>query len=431
MANPLKTKFFKNVMKVAGGAAAGQVILLLASPFITRIFGAEIFGVWGIFNSVALIVTPVASLCYVTAIVLPDNEPDARIIARLSVAITTGVAILATIFFLVLGPQTRQWFSGVGDSWHMFPLVGAFVLIGSSGEIARQLLIRREKFGSVALATTATSSFTAVAQLGGGLLLPTAIMLIGSNVVAKAADAIVKWGLYIRASRNDTRTRATFADYKKMAYLHRGFPIFKAPQTLVDALAKSLPIILLGGFFGAASAGFYTICRTTLLLPNNLIGNAISDVFYPRISRARKTGEKLYPLVLKATLLAATVGAIPVVVLVFFGPSLFALVFGAEWRIAGEYAQWLSLMTWGMMMNSPAIQAIQVLTLQRAHLFFTIGSITFRIGAMLTLILVLGSDVLGVAAYGLASVVATLLLILWILRKCRKFDQATRAQALE
>ena len=33
------------------------------------------------------------------------------------------------------------------------------------------------------------------------------------------------------------------------------------------------------------------------------------------------------------------VGALPAVVLIVFGPSLFALVFGAEWTEAGRYAQ--------------------------------------------------------------------------------------------
>lgn len=422
MNNPFKGNFLRNVLKVVGGAAAGQLILLIASPFITRLFGPEAFGVWGVFSSVALVIIPVASLCYVTAIVLPTRDEDAQTLAELSLMIATVIAFLTALFFVFLGSSTDRIFPGVGDAWALFPLLGLFVFVGAWGEISRQNLIRQQRFNSLSMVTTSTSALTASAQVIGGFILPTPATLIASNSLAKSLDAIVKWS-FSRVPRGPgKRRRSTVSDYLRLARQYRTFPLFKAPQTLVDGLSKSVPTIALAFFFGPAAAGFFTICRMVLLVPTNLVGTAISDVFYPRVVRSYSRNEGIFSPTFKATLLSLAIGTIPLVIVVFWGPALFSMVFGAEWRMAGHYAQWLSIWTWAMFLNRPAVQVIQVLALHRVHLRFTIVNTVVRLSVMCGLAYSTGDQLMAIAGYSLVALVSNLVLVAWVLLRCRDAD---------
>src|SRR5699024_4538293 len=120
-------------------------------------------------------------------------------------------------------------------------------------------------------------------------------------------------------------------------------PVYRAPEMFLNAISQGLPVLMLTAFFGPASAGFYTIGRTVLNIPSQLIGKAIGDVFYPRIAEAANNKEDLNKLIKKATFVLSGIGIIPFGIVILFGPSLFSFVFGSDWIIAGEYARWISL----------------------------------------------------------------------------------------
>src|SRR5699024_8218297 len=123
----------------------------------------------------------------------------------------------------------------------------------------------------------------------------------------------------------------------KLAKKYYDFPVYRAPQDLLNSVSDSLPVIMLTTLFSPTSAGFYTIGRTVLRLPSNLVGKAVGDVFYPRIAEASNKKENMVKLLQKATLSLAAVGIVPFGLVILFGPFLFSLVFGAEWEMAGQY----------------------------------------------------------------------------------------------
>ncbi|MFD1960755.1 hypothetical protein ACFSHP_20310 [Novosphingobium panipatense] len=74
-----RNKFFKNVAIVGGGIAVGQSISLAFTPFLTRLYGPQSFGVAAAFAAVVNIIIPIATLGYANAIVLPDEEEGLRL----------------------------------------------------------------------------------------------------------------------------------------------------------------------------------------------------------------------------------------------------------------------------------------------------------------------------------------------------------------
>ena len=72
-----RSSFASDVLKLAGGTAIAQILSILASPIITRMYGPEAFGLSALFASITGIVAVVACLRYELAIMLPEKDEDA------------------------------------------------------------------------------------------------------------------------------------------------------------------------------------------------------------------------------------------------------------------------------------------------------------------------------------------------------------------
>ena len=66
-----RSTFGRGVASLTTGTVIGQLLLLAASPVVTRLYSAEDFGVFGVFVSLVSILSVVSSLRYQIAIPIP------------------------------------------------------------------------------------------------------------------------------------------------------------------------------------------------------------------------------------------------------------------------------------------------------------------------------------------------------------------------
>ena len=137
-----KSSFVRNVTIVASGTAAAQAVTIAFSPLITRIYGAEAFGLLGVFNALVAIVAPIAALTYPIAIVLPKEDSEAKGLVKLSFLIAIAVFSFVTIAFLIGGESLLALL----DSEIITPyvmLIPLSMLFSALVQIAQQWLIRK------------------------------------------------------------------------------------------------------------------------------------------------------------------------------------------------------------------------------------------------------------------------------------------------
>src|SRR5690606_1762083 len=75
-------------------------------------------------------------------------------------------------------------------------------------------------------------------------------------------------------------------DLLALARRYRDFPLFRAPQLLLNSASLGLPVVLLAAFFGPSVAGQYSLAWSLLFAPVLLAGRAVSSVLYPKITSA-------------------------------------------------------------------------------------------------------------------------------------------------
>ncbi|WP_368503158.1 lipopolysaccharide biosynthesis protein [Alkalihalophilus sp. As8PL] len=423
--NTLRKKpFVRNVFIMASGTAAAQVIAMVLSPIITRLYGPEAFGLLGVFTAVIAIITPIAALTYPIAIVLPKSDNDAKGIVRLSLYISTTISMVVAIILIFFNETIVDVFNieAIAPFMLLIPLV---ILFSGFLQVTEQWLIRKNQFRITARVTVLQSLILNGSKVGIGFFHPVAAVLIVLTVFGqllksfmmiigvKRANAIKEQGLV---------SEHASLSIKGLAKKYKDFPIYRAPEVFLNAISQGLPILMLTSFFGPASAGFYSIGKTVLGMPSQLIGKSVGDVFYPRISEAANNGENLTKLITKATLALGAVGIIPYGIVIIFGPSLFGFVFGSEWVTAGEYARWIALWSLFGFMNRPSVRALPVLSAQAFHLRFTILMLVVRFLMLAIGYWVFESDVVAIALFGFSGATLNIILILLTLNRSRRFD---------
>lgn len=421
-----KKPVVRNIITVASGTAIAQMIGILFSPIVTRIYGPEAFGVLGVFASLTGIIIPVVALTYPTAIVLPKRDEEAKSVVRLSLYIAIIITAVITLSLFLFGTEMLTTFK-MEVLIPFIPFI-PFILIFSAGQqVAEQWIIRKEQYKVIARVLVANVLLLNVAKIGIGLYIPKAIILITLTILGQASIfvmlALGSKLLLTKKHSNGKSEQIEKVSLSTVARMYKDFPIYRAPEMLINGLTQSLPILMLTAFFGPIPAGFYAIGNRVLSLPSQIIGKAVGDVFYPRIAEASHNKESLSKLVIKSTLLLATVGLIPFAIVVVMGPWLFGVVFGSEWVVAGKYARWMALWTYFMFINNPSVRTLPVIAEQRFQLIFTNMSIIIRASALAIGAITFKSDIVAIALYSAAGAMLNVVLVLIIIKKISDYDK--------
>ncbi|MCQ4242753.1 lipopolysaccharide biosynthesis protein [Stutzerimonas stutzeri] len=433
------SQLLRNILTVVSGAAGAQALTLAFMPVITRIYGPEAYGVLGTFLSVTLMLIPVAALTYPIAIVLPRRDGDARGLVRLSLLIALGMAALVALLLYLFGDAltTRLQIQILQPYLLLVPLV---MFSGAALEICQQWLFRTQRFRITASVAVGHSLLFNSIRTLAGLVQSSALVLVCSTALQHALHAAMLGLAMLRAkphidnhdgdqSKQSGESVEQEPGLLTLARRHSDFPIFRAPVMLINAVSQQLPTLILAVYFGPAAAGFFALCRQAMSMPTNLIGKSVADVYYPRISRAIHDGEPVAAMLIKATAALALVGLVPFSLVVAFGPWLFALVFGEQWQVAGEFARWLALAEYLVFVSRPCVVAVPALSLQRRFLVFEIFSTSLRVLALFGGAVLIGDALATVQAFAAAGVVIYLTLMVMVIFQARRWYVQQRATA--
>ncbi len=413
----LRKPFVRNVTIVASGTAAAQVITMAFSPLITRIYGPEAFGLLGIFQSLVAILTPIAALAYPIAIVLPKEDSEAKGLVKLSFLVSAAIFCAVVVVMLTGGEKLLALLDSEAIAPYVM-LIPLSMVFAAYMQIGQQWLIRKKQFAITARVAVLQSFLLNSAKTVIGWVNPVGAVLVVLATLGHGLHAAML-GVGIKKSGTFTRNlppqQTPQLSLKNLAKQYYDFPLYRAPQVFINATSQSLPTLMLASFFGPSSAGFYTICRTVLSMPSRLVGQAVGDVFYPRVTEASHMEEDVSRLILKATLALAAVGFPPFAVVVVFGPQLFAFVFGGEWRVAGEYARWISVWVFFQFINKPSVMAIPALKLQKSLLIYELFSTASKVLALFIGFSIFSSDIIAIALFSMFGVFAYVFLIIWVI----------------
>ena len=313
-----------------------------------------------------------ATMGYANAIVLPEKDDDAAAVARLSILCAFGILPFTILIIYLAKPQLAQW-TGLQSAPNLLYLIPVSLLISAFLSVANQSAIRKGLFKAKARAYVESTLFTNIGKLGGGLSLPSGMMLIILTQLGQLLNFVMQM---LRVPRTGVLKPVNWFGVKgalSAANSQRDFAIYRMPQSMIRALAMGMPVVVLTALYGPSEAGQYSLTLLILGAPVMLLGDSVGEVFYPKITRAitGKTGDAS-ALVLKAVAVLGGVALATFGLIIVLGDWLLPLIFGSEWEKAGLYSQWVAVWMVAMLASRPAVAAMPALKLQSALLVYEV-----------------------------------------------------------
>lgn len=405
--------FLRNVATLMTGTVLAQVLTVLASPILTRIYSPDNYGILSLFISIMAVLAIIACWRYELAIVLPEKDEDAVNLLVLSIIVALGmglITLIAVAFFhaqvahLLKAPELDTWL------W-LLPLS---LLLAGLFQAFNYWSTRRKQFGRLAVRQITQSTVSVATQITGGLITkPAAGGLIGGSILGQlAATSQLGWQI-AREEGKLIRDKCNRADMIKLAARYKNFPLFSSWSALLNSLSAMLPSLMLGYFFSTAVVGYYALGQKVLSLPMGVVGNSVAQVFFPRAADAQRDGN-LDALAMNTFNKLLNLGLVPILLISLVAPDLFYFIFGSQWLVAGQYVRWLSPWFLFVFIASPISTLYDVLGRQRDGLIFNTLLLISRI-----LVLWLGgrtgNDQFTIAIFGITGTLFWIFNCFWLL----------------
>jgi O-antigen/teichoic acid export membrane protein len=329
--------FLKNATKLAGSTALSQIILILASLILTRLYTPENFGVLAIFTSLFGQAVVLTSFCYEWMIPLATEEDEAIDVLVFTLILTTFTSIVFAIAISIYGHNIAMWANSPASESFLW-LLPIVIFFGGMYQNFNYWSLRKKAFGLIARTKLAQSLWTTGTQIVLGLFAYGSLgLLIGyllTQVVGIWQQAVFFWSNHHAQVKLVSFTRIATVGRKYFSYA-----LTSGTSTFVYATGSAVPSLLLSSFYGTSAVGSFSVAQRLTSIPVVIVGAALSQVFLSHAAEMiRNDPKELKRLFLKTSLLlfAASflIGSI-----VLASPLVFPIIFGKIWIESGFMAQ--------------------------------------------------------------------------------------------
>lgn len=369
----------RGALAIVGGTAAGQAVVFLAAPLLSRLYPPEVFGPFAVINAVVLPFATFATMRLDLAVPVPDADEDADGLVTLGLRAAATVTLTGVLVALVAGGSIARLVGVPAGQERLLvwiPVVGGLM---AAFTLLNQAAIRARLYGAIARRNLLQSLGVTVAQVGLGLLGWTAHglaaglalgQLLGVVSLAASLRAHGAWPLRHRPGPGLLRR-------------YRSFPLVMMPSGVVNALGVQAPVVLVSAFYSATVAGWLGMAQRVLAMPISLIGLALAQVYLGEFGAARRAGStRLERIFLRTSAQLAAVGLALAAVLAVAGPWLFATFLGARWEHSGEYTRALAVGLAAQMVASPLSQTLIVMGHQMQQAVWDVSRLALVVAAV-------------------------------------------------
>lgn len=337
----LQNSFFKAVSTLTIGSLISQLIPLALSPVLARIFTPEDFGLFAIFFALTSIFGVSIAGKYDISTLIPRKDSDAINLTIISffLSLIGSVLLLICILLFWIFNKDNTFFTNSYYIW----IIGLPVAVLFTGIFNTLSFIntRFENYSDIAQAKIYKSIALSFSQIILGLysfgMVGLSTGLIISNIFAniKLVKNIFK--------KSFTSTEISTKRIKELMIEYKVYPLYLNPASLLDIATLQMPLLFIIKIAGDTINGHFFFASRIISIPSTLIGKAISQVFFQKITNLKSNNKKCIPL-FTTTARTLFLIALPISMILFLiSPIMFEFIFGKVWIEAGLIAQYLSL----------------------------------------------------------------------------------------
>ena len=326
--------FFRNVIILISRTGLAQIVGLLATLLLARLYLPADFGVFLAFLSLVSLLSVTGQYDFALVTVKTQKAANKLFSVTLWCALFLFVIYGALVLIfdhsllrLLDTPQLKGWIV-------VAPV--AACLIGLNSLLSNYASFVRN-FKLVGSARIIQSLSVGVFSIILGIFFSGVAGLIMGSLIGALCSLV--YLLYFQKSRQPLAFLTDRAAVLSTAKEYREFPIYNGLTYLFDTLIVVMPAFFIIASYDDKEAGYYAFFVRVIMTPISMISGAIAQVYLKELSD--RINQQRGPLgyFVKLSGLLAILAAPPFVVLYLYAPELFAFIFGDEWRVAGQYVQ--------------------------------------------------------------------------------------------
>lgn len=332
---------FTNLTTLFSGTVLSTIIPIVFAPVMTRIFTTSDYGVLGLYMSISGLIGVMAYVHYPQAIMLSKDDENARQVMWFSIGFSSAVALLSLVIFVFLFLLSHRVATSPLKFWWFFiPLSILFNGISASMMVWAN---RHQQYKILASNRVIQAVLTVTIQIGFGLAFNNETGLVMGLLMGQLTSAFLLW-LRFRKRGKASLNKPEIKTFKRIAVEHRKLLFYSTPSEFINNLINQTPIFLLQKFGGTAYVGSYNFTQRLLGMPQLFLSSAIVEVFKQKATAAYNSAGNCRDIFLKTFKALGLLAILPFTLIILFSPSVFAFVFGEEWRMAGEFARFLGIL---------------------------------------------------------------------------------------
>lgn len=297
-----------------------QVILIITTPIITRLYSPTEFGEFTIFSNIAMILIPIINARYDLLIVNTKNDRSANILSQISFLISLLILLILIPIFAI-----SAWLYPNFILDFIFIIIMLFLV--SLTNIFTNYLNKERKYKVLSLINVFRAGSMALLQIIFGLLaLGSLGLIIGFSLsyIAGITLGYKTFKKYFNIVRDKEETKALFLENKNQL-------VYSTPSILLNSLSFSVVVFFIGILYTNTEVGIYGMAIRVLGIPVTIISLGLSKIFMQQANDYYIEYGNFRNLLLKFSSILVIVSIILYVPLYLFSEELVNILLGHSW----------------------------------------------------------------------------------------------------
>ncbi|HCX2794022.1 TPA: type 8 capsular polysaccharide synthesis protein Cap8K [Staphylococcus aureus] len=313
-------KFIGDSFLMILSSGIAQVILIITTPIITRLYSPTEFGEFTIFSNIAMILIPIINARYDLLIVNTKNDRSANILSQISFLISLLILLILIPIFAI-----SAWLYPNFILDFIFIIIMLFLV--SLTNIFTNYLNKERKNKVLSLINVFRAGSMALLQIIFGLLaLGSLGLIIGFSLsyIAGITLGYKTFKKHFNIVRDKEETKALFLENKNQL-------VYSTPSILLNSLSFSVVVFFIGILYTNTEVGIYGMAIRVLGIPVTIISLGLSKIFMQQANDYYIEHGNFRNLLLKFSSILVIVSIILYVPLYLFSEELVNILLGHSW----------------------------------------------------------------------------------------------------
>ncbi|MEK1817929.1 type 8 capsular polysaccharide synthesis protein Cap8K [Staphylococcus aureus] len=313
-------KFIGDSFLMILSSGIAQVILIITTPIITKLYSPTEFGEFTIFSNIAMILIPIINARYDLLIVNTKNDRSANILSQISFLISLLILLILIPIFAI-----SAWLYPNFILDFIFIIIMLFLV--SLTNIFTNYLNKERKYKVLSLINVFRAGSMALLQIIFGLLaLGSLGLIIGFSLsyIAGITLGYKTFKKHFNIVRDKEETKALFLENKNQL-------VYSTPSILLNSLSFSVVVFFIGILYTNTEVGIYGMAIRVLGIPVTIISLGLSKIFMQQANDYYIEHGNFRNLLLKFSSILVIVSIILYVPLYLFSEELVNILLGHSW----------------------------------------------------------------------------------------------------